>query len=264
MSRLTSSLAEFFCAIANWVGILGLLMVAEIDKKFQGSRLGILFALAEPIVLITMMILLRTAIRHQFPVYGTSTAVFISSGIFPFYVFLRVSLRARGARYEAVQRLPRVSSTDLLIASAMAETALILALMVMWFAGMWVYGLNSAQPVSIVDCLIPLFLLATLGFGVGLVSSAIARGFSLWTYIYAYLTYGLIFVSGVFYIVDLLPLFLRNIVVWNPIAHGVEWFRLGLYGHYLVHTLDREYLIVCAGVSLFLGFVSHRATLRTV
>jgi capsular polysaccharide transport system permease protein len=72
------------------------------------------------------------------------------------------------------------------------------------------------------------------------------------------------FMSGVFYVVDLLTPSIRDVIVWNPLAHGIEWFRLGLYGRYLVHTLDREYLMGVAGIVLLVGITAHRATLRTL
>jgi capsular polysaccharide transport system permease protein len=206
---------------------------------------------------------MRVVIRNQVPIYGDSTAVFVSSGILPFYVYLRVSMRTRGVRYNAASRVPGASSTDYAIASALAEVVVMVATMVMWFAAMWAYGLDSAEPASIVNCLEPLTFLILLGFGIGLVNSAISQRFSLWTHIYAYMTYGLMFMSGVFFVVDLVPPHIREFMIWNPIAHGIEWFRLGIYGQYLVHTLDREYLVGCSATALFLGFVAHRATLRT-
>ena len=262
MSRIALPLKDFGSAVINWGSLIVLLMASQIAQKFTASRLGVIFAFAEPIILINLMIFMRVTVRNQLPLYGDSTAVFVSSGILPFYIYLRVSLRTRGVRYNAAARIPGASSTDYAIASAMAEILVMLTITILWFAAMWAYGLDSAEPASLADCMEPLVFLMVLGFGVGLVNSAISQRFSLWTYIYSYLTYGLMFTSGVFFVVDMMPLHIREVITWNPILHGVEWFRLGLYGQYLVHTLDRGYLVAFALAALFFGFVAHRATLR--
>lgn len=262
MLRVGSPVRNALVAIANWRAIIAFLMVLQFDQKFKGTRLGALAAVAEPFLLIAITIAMRGMFRGRLPEYGDSIALFYSSGIFPFYIFVRLSNRARGVQYEAVRRLPRVSSTDYVIASAATETTLILSTMAVWFFGMWLYGIEGAWPASIVECLVPLFLLVVLGIGVGLVNSAISRQFVFWSYIYARVSRGLLFLSGAFYVVDLLPYSLRSVLVWNPLVHGIDWFRLGLYGRYPVHTLDREYLIGWAAGALFLGVVLHRATLR--
>lgn len=262
--RFLTPAADFGRALANWVSTILFLMAQELGSRFRTSRIGVVFVFIEPIALISALLLLRVYFRGRLPDYGTSTAVFYSSGVLPFYVFLRISMRTRGTRYDAAQRLPGVSSTDLAIASSLAEAALIFSIMVMWFTGMYFYGLDDALPVSPIDCLVPLLLLATLGMGIGLINSAIARRFALWNFVYARLTYGLMFMSGAFYVVDLLPLFIRNVIVWNPLVHGIEWFRLGLYGRYPVHTLDSDYLLGTTGVVLLVGVIAHRATLRTL
>lgn len=256
-------IGRFSDALRSWGSLVGYLMVQEFDQKFRASRLGALLAFAEPLLLILVILAIRGLFRGNLPAYGDSIAVFYSSGVFPFYVFVRLSVRTRRARYDASHRLPRVSSTDLLIASALAETAIILTTMMIWFAGMWVYGLHEAAPVSILECIIPIGLLLALGIGFGLMNSAISRRFPLWSYIYGRASRGLMVMSGVFYVNDLLPYYVRSVLSWNPLVHGIEWFRLGLYGSYPVHTLDRDYFMAWAGGMLFLGIILHRATLRT-
>jgi len=254
---------RFSNALGSWLSVVGYLMIREFDQKFRGNRLSVVLAVAEPILLLSLMLALRSLLRTQFPAYGQSTVVFYSSGIFPFYTFMRLSYRTRRAKYDSSQRLPRVSVTALLIASSLGEVALSLSTMLAWFLGMWLYGLEEAAPHSIAECAKPILLLMTFGFGVGLINSALSRRFALWAFIYSRLTRGLMLLSGVFLVADQLPYFARSILVWNPLLHGIEWFRLGLYGTYPHHTLDRDYLMLCTGICLFIGVISYRATLRT-
>ncbi len=262
MSATAQSIRDFVLALGNWRSTIALLTLHEITWRFRGSRAGALISFAEPFLLVTLIISIRAVFMERTPAYGHSAAVFYSSGVFPFYLFVRLSARGRATRYDAAQRLPRVSSTDLIVASMLGEAVLFLGAMVIWFFGLWLLGLHEAVPRAPLDCLYALALMAALGVGVGLLNSAVARRFPLWSYVYGTLSRVLLFASGVLYIVDFLPLFVRQYVVWNPLAHGVEWFRLGLYGRYPDYTLDRQYLIMSAAVALFAGIVAHRATVR--
>ncbi len=257
-------MASFLTAFGNWRSVIGLLMTQEIDYRFRGTRFATLIALTEPFLVVAITIAMRTLFRGKFPAYGTSDALFYSTGILGFYVFLRLSIRARVARYGTGERLPNVSATDFIIAAVIVEAAVTLAMTTVWFIGLWLYGVEQAWPNDIVECIVALSLLITLGVGVGLTSSAVARRFVYWRMIANRLTgRTLLFVSGVFFVVDFLPVFVRNIIVWNPVVHGITWFRLGMYGQYPAYTLDRDYLIGWALGSLFLGVVLHRVTLRS-
>lgn len=257
------SIREFGTAFGNWRSVIGFLMVQEVGQRFSGSRFAAALAFLEPIFLIMVLIGIRGVFRGRLPGYGLSVAVFFSSGVFIFYIFMRVSARTKATKYDAFQRLPRVSSTDLLIASALAEAVLIVGTMLCWFVVLWLWGYDEAVPTSIGDCILPLALVVMLSVGVGLINSAISRHFPFWAYLYGRGSRGLLILSGVFWVVDVIPLFVRDVVIWNPLTHAVEWFRLGLYGTYPVATLDRQYLILWATSALFLGVIAHRATLRS-
>lgn len=262
MARLQALTRNGLGAVTGWLSVLAFLMGHQFDQRFRGTRLSVILTLAEPFIIIALTIAVRGLFHGRLPEYGSSIALFYSSGILPFYVFVRVSSRTRGVRYEATRRLPRVSSTDAIIASASTEAAFMGTMMTLWFLGMWFYGIDAAWPADILECLKPLFLFVILGIGIGLINSAISRQFVYWSLMYARVSRRLIFLSGAFYVVDLLPYFIRNVLVWNPLVHGIEWFRLGLYGRYPIHTLSKDYLIGWAVGTLFLGLVLHRATIR--
>jgi len=249
-------------AASTWGAIITLLMVQHYNQRFKSSRIGIILTFIEPVLLVVSLVVFRTFIKLKLPEFGTSMVVFLSSGIFPYYFFLRVSTRMNTARFEAGRRLPRVGSTDIIIASAGAETVLMFSTMIIWFASMWLYGLEEACPASSFDCVVPLLLFVAMGVGVALINSTIAKRFPPWSFLYGRVTYGMMFLSGVFYVVDLLPVQVRSIMLWNPLVHGVEWFRTGLYGRYPAFTLDKQYLIVTACMTLLVGLVAHRGTMR--
>jgi capsular polysaccharide transport system permease protein len=251
-------------AVSNWWRFIWLSMSQQLTQYSRGSRFGFLLALAEPLVVIGGVYILRGLFRGKETAYGTSLFLFIASGVLPYFLFIRLSTRTRGAATRPQTRMPGLSALDVYIALILMNTLIWIVMIVVIFLGMWLSGIERAQPYSIVNCAEPVALLIIFGTGVGMINNVIIRYFALWAWIYGLLTRGLAFLSGVFYIVDLQPLWLRAWSVANPLSHAVEWFRLGVYGRYPHNSLDPAYLVQWALVALFLGIVVDRAALRTL
>jgi capsular polysaccharide transport system permease protein len=253
-------------ALGNWRAVVGALMTRQVKGRFQASQMGLFLAFAEPFLLLGMIMLLRVFFKQKLASFGQSEMVFLSSGILPYYVFIRTSTRSRSSsRSGPSRRLPRASKTDLLVATIAADLVLFLSTMVVWFAILALLGLDEAVPHAIELCIEAVFFIALLGIGLGLITSAIASRIPIWNYIYGFCARLLIFLSGVFYIIDLLPLkSVRDDMALNPLAHGIVWFRLGLYGSYPSSILDTDYLMFWSGAILLVGLIAYRGTVRPV
>jgi len=259
-----STLVLYSRGFRNWYRAVGLAITYEWRRRSSRNQFGIgaLTTFAEPLLMIIFLVIFRVWLRDRLPRFGLSAAVFYASGILPFYLFQRLSSRGRLTKYEALQRLPRVTSTDQVVAQFCLDTCMYMAAFLLCFSALWLYGLDEARPWSLVDCAIPLVLLAALGIGVGLANSAISYFIPLWSWIWSRLSRMLIFTSGVFYIADLMQYRIREIIVWNPIIHAIDWFRIGLYGNYPDLILDRGYLISWTIGALLFGIVAHSGSLR--
>jgi capsular polysaccharide transport system permease protein len=104
--------------------------------------------------------------------------------------------------------------------------------------------------------------LTLLGAGLGLINLVIARFAPAWPMIIRIAMRGMLLLSGVIHIPDFFSPGVRAWLAWNPILHGIDWFRLGIYGRYPILLLDQFYLMKCAVILLFIGLVADRATLR--
>jgi capsular polysaccharide transport system permease protein len=261
-----SLISTSLTALGNWRAVVGALMTRQVKGRFQANQMGLFLAFAEPFLLLGMIMLLRVFFKQKLASFGQSEMVFLSSGILPYYVFVRTSSRSRtSSRYGPSRRPPRATGTDLLIATIVADLVLFLSTMVVWFAFLALIGLDEAIPYSIETCLEAIFFMAGLGIGLGLITSAIASRIPIWNYIYGFCARLLIFLSGVFYIIDLLPLkSVRDDMALNPLAHAILWFRLGLYGSYPSSILDTDYLMFWSAVVLLVGLIAHRGTVRPV
>ena len=253
---------DFLTAFANWRARFTVLLAHFLTARFRGSKFGIIFTLLEPLLWCWGLVLLRTLFRNTQPNYGTSLVLFYASGMFPFFLFMRISRRAVRVTTNPVQRPAQITILDMYLANALVETLIWTSIVILLFCGMYLYGIEQALPRSMSDTAASLSLLIIFGFGIGLVNAAIARFFQMWTFVYAMGSRILMFGSGALAVVAMLPVQIRNIVVWNPVAHGVEWFRVVIYGFYPDDIIDRPYLAKSALVAVFIGIVADRAFVR--
>ena len=251
-------------AISNWWRLVWMTMGQLLAHYGRiGGRFAFIMALLEPLLLIGAIYIIRALWKMGSVSYGPSLFLFLASGFLPFYIFIHISTRTR----TAVGRrggFPRLSALDIYIATILVNTVVWITMTVVIFFGMWLSGIAQARPASIVNCAVPLLLLIALAMGVGMINNVIGRYFVLWLLIYRIATRGLIFLSGLIFIVDLEPLWMRVWSIANPISHALTWFRLGVYGRYPHNFLDQGYLVEWALIALFLGFVLNRATIRSL
>lgn len=249
-------------AVARWSSLILQMAVRELDARFGSTRYGALLALAEPFLLVLLLVTVRSIFRGGVP-FGTSAVIFYSSGIFPYYVFMRLSSRSQRAGSGRAGRLPSVTRTVSLLGTSLAESALILSAMLVWFAALYVYGLQAAVPYHLGSCLAAISGLWLIGFGIGLCNAAVIRYFPGWAFVWGRIRRPMMILSGVFFVADYLPYWMRSIAVWNPLLHGIEWFRWGLYGNYPIMLLDIDYFLGFAAGTVFIGIIMFWSTIRS-
>lgn len=249
-------------AFSSWCLVIWVALPHILARSTRGSKVMFLLYLLEPLLLVSAFYAVRGILRQNQPNYGTSLFLFYASGLLPFYLFLRVSARTRAASTAPSSLLPGATALDVYISTALLEALINVITTVLVFAGMWLYGIEQARPASIVDCAAVMAIFLFLGMGVGMINNVIYTFVPFWLVFYRVCTRGLIFLSGIIIIVDFTPVWLRSLIVMNPLAHGVDWFRLGVYGRYPANFLDKSYLLEFTLITLFLGFVLDRAALR--
>lgn len=256
-------LSTCIVALVNWRRAVWLEMCQAMSALSRRNRLGLVWALAEPLVVISLLYALRGILRARTPDYGTSLFLFFATGFLPYYLFLRLSTRIRFANMGAGQSLPGMSGLDQYLANILVNAIIWIFMIVVVFLGMWWIGdMKELAFTDVSVCAAPILLLIALAMGVGMLNGAISRYIPFWYFIYAMTTRGLLFISGILQIVDLQPAGIRYYSILNPLSHAVEWFRLGIWERYPHNSLDKNYLITWVVVSLFLGMVVDRASLR--
>ena len=254
-------LSNWFMALFHWRRLVWLAMNQRFLALGRRRGLGLILALAEPLIAVSVMYFVRGLLRARTPDYGTSLFLFFATGFLPYYLFLRLSTRLRNAG--AKGRLPGLSTLDVYLAEMSVNAIIWIFMIVLIFFGMWWWGdIKEIAFVDVALCAEPIFLLILLALGIGMLNGAVSRYIPFWMLIYSLGTRGLVFLSGVLRIVDLQDPQMRAYSIINPLSHAIEWFRLGVWERYPHNSLDKGYLISWVVVCLFLGLVVDRASIR--
>jgi capsular polysaccharide transport system permease protein len=235
------------------------LMLREMRLRSVHSRLSYLLALLEPILQLAMMMGIFSLIGRR-PDFGTSLLLFLGTGIMPYFLFTHVSGRTTGAIRASglVRALTAVQPLDIMLARSLLETATLLVVAVLLFAVIYASGVREAIPIRPMLAIEGFAATALLAIGVGLINGVIGAFFRLWAVVYGVLSRSLIFLSGVFFVPDFMPPSIRYVLSWNPLLHGLEWFRSGFYLTYPTLTLDKSYLLGFGLASLLIGLALER------
>lgn len=241
--------------------ILGL-MLHDIKVRFRISAMGYFLVLAEPVAQFFVMFLIFQAIQRQ-PDFGISLGVFLASGIVPFFLFMHLSSRIISAirSGRAFNKVQTVGFLDLAVARAILEFFTLMIFGIAVFAVLAFFG-EPAIPQNLPDVIYAVLTLAVTAFGFGLINGVLTKIFKLYALVYSLFARGMLFFSGVFYVVATLPPLARYYLSYNPILHGIEWFRLGFFETYPAIDLDRGYLAAWAIGTVTLGLVMIKACER--
>ena len=238
--------------------VIGALILREMRVRYGKSQLGYLWALAEPVGYVAIMTTLFTYVERA-AAYGGSIALFFGLGVIPFKMHLTISnqLTAAVNANQALFGYPIVLQLDAVIARFILEAMTSVVIFIVFMTGLsFVQDVSwPHHPLRLAEGFLLLMLFA---FGVGLTNSVIIRRVPSWQNIYKIMTAPLLFLSAVFYSFESLPTELRQYILWNPIAHGVEMVRQGHFAHYRATGLDGEYLLACGLTLTVIGLFGER------
>ena len=158
-------------------------------------------------------------------------------------------------------QLPLVGTFDVLIARGLLELITDTLVAVILLAGFGAMGLG-ALPQDIAGTSAAIVVVWLLGCGFGYLNAVVNAFMKSWDKIWAQLTRLLYFCSGIFYVPGMMPDWIRDILAWNPLLHGVDWFRSSFFREYEPHWLDRPYLAAMAVAALLAGLGLERGLRR--
>jgi capsular polysaccharide transport system permease protein len=95
--------------------------------------------------------------------------------------------------------------------------------------------------------------------GLGLISAVMNNLYRPWLNAWLIVQRFLYIASGVFFIPQGMPGWVRDILVWNPLLQCIEWFRTGFFSYYQPPWLDRSYVLGIGFATVVTGLILERA-----
>ncbi|MQW87733.1 ABC transporter permease [Sinorhizobium saheli] len=231
------------------------LMIREMSTRYGGKPGGYLWAFIDPIAHVGFMTFIFHAIARV-PALGSSFALFFASGYLPYMFYSSMAGFINGAikANRSLLSYPIVAPADVVVSRYFVQ------ILTSSFVGFLVLFLVAAEDnLSVfgaiqLEKVVAASLMATLlGLGVGAANIALFARSSLYEKVFGIITRPMVLVSGVFFIPDSLPHPFRDIVLYNPLAHVIMWFRSGIYPEYRAAGLDVSYLVEWTASALFIG-----------
>lgn len=229
-----------------------------LDRLFD-MRMAWLWMLAEPVLHIGFMAFIYSIVRMR-TVGNADVVVWIMVGMLAFFLFRRTAVQVT---YAVDSNRPfftyrQVKPFDPAIARAVLEAFLMAIVSAVILSAAALLG-HDTLPHDPLLVLLAAFWLWLFGLGYGLVASVLMELVPEMEHVLKIVMLPLYLISGVIWPLASIPQPWRDLLMINPIAHGVELVRLGFFNHYhAVPGVSLGYLIGWAVISLLLGLLLYR------
>lgn len=254
MNKAVSKRTAIQIAYSTWRA----LFLREAVNRLLAKRAAWVWILLEPIVHVGFMLFVFIAIRMR-SISGLDIVIWLTMGMLAFFMFRRTATQAMNAldANQALFTYRQVKPVDTVLVRAALEGFLMLlvSLLIMTGAGLFGHTVMPSDPLAVLEAMTGLWL---LGVGFGLIASVADGLISELGKIIGFAMMPLYLLSGVIFPLSSLPQPYREILMLNPIAHGVEATRAGFSPYYLtMPELNIAYLFQCALVCIFAGLALH-------
>lgn len=240
--------------LAVTLGVWRALLLREAEAKLFASRVSWIWVLVEPVLHVASLMVLYSIIRVQ-KVGDLDTAVWVMVGLQSYFIFRKTADGVAGAvsGNSALFAYRQVKPIDTLISRALLEAVinvvasmLLIALITLWD--------RVFRPDDLLFMLLAFFGMWLLGLGFGMIVAASTALVPEVKLLLQVLLRPLYFISGVIFPISTLSKPIRELLMLNPVAHGVEMARQGISNAYrAVPETDTSYLLICACLLFLTG-----------
>lgn len=236
------------------------LFLREVLGRLVTERAAWFWLLFDPLAHIVFAMVLFSTIKQR-SVSGAEFVVFLVVGVMGFKQFTNTSSRSSGAvnSSKALLAYRQVKPVDTVLVRAVVEGLLICFITLILLAGASLFGYD-VLPHDPLTLLIVYGTLWLMGTGLGLILAAITPLAPEVGKVIAVIFTPLYFLSGVLYSLSAAPPYIRAILLYNPIVHGLELARGAFFeGYHIVTGISYSYLAWWAGSVFLLGLALQYA-----
>ncbi len=251
--------ARVLDAVAIQGRVLHAIMLREVKSRFGRQKLGFLWAFLEPMALVGLFALLF-ALANKTEPSGMPVVAFMITGFAPFILFrsaMTQTMRAIDSNRQLLT-FSQVTPTDLVLARGLLEVATLTVVFFLMIAGTSALGIeirieNPLQMLFALGCL------AMTGCGLGAFFAALIPFVrSIKQFVNIFMGRPLFFISGLFFTFEMLPRNVREILLFNPIMHMIQWLRSAVFIEFESRYASIDYAVGTAIVTFFIGLLMLR------
>lgn len=247
--------SPFSVTLSVWQAIF---LREALDRLFD-MRGAWFWLLMEPVCHIGFMAFVRAVIRVH-TTGGVDFFLWIIVGMLAFFLYRRTATQVMYAVdcNRALFAYRQVKPFDPAIVRAGLEALLMafISAVILMGAAFLGHTIVPSDPLLVISSLNGLWLFA---LGYGLIASVSMELVPELEHILKILMMPLYLISGAIFPIALVPQPYRDLLMLNPIAHGLEAVRLGFFDHYhAVPGVSLAYLYAWAIASICIGMVLYR------
>ncbi|MEX1213601.1 ABC transporter permease [Saccharospirillum sp.] len=237
------------------------LLVRELKTRFGRWRLGYVWAVLEPMMMIIILALVMTYLRGREPWFNIPVPVFIGIGFLLYNFWQSLAMRAAGAisSNDGLFGYRQVKPYDTVFARAILETIIVVfvAAILVWLAD-WFFNLGVAiyDPLR---AMLVFILLVGFSYGLGLIIAVFGALQPEFAKVIPMVSRPMLFISGVMFPLAVVPENLQPYLLWNPLLHAIEQMRFSLYPQYPAEKTSLMFLAGSALVTLAAGHIVYQA-----
>jgi capsular polysaccharide transport system permease protein len=242
------------------------LFAREMQTRFGKYRLSYVWALIEPLSHIIVLSLLFSTIRERNSFFDVPFPLFFATGILSFFIFSKMVLSSLNAIPSnlGLYGYRQVKPLDTILVRCLLELLVILGAMFMLaLIGGWIFD-YPVVPVDPLGMVLILFLLSVLGFGIGLTVAVIGAVSEEVGKVVPNIIRPLYLLSGIIFPLQFVPEKYHTYLLWNPILHAVEQFRVASIEGYPASNTSLYFVFLSALFSLFFGLLFYRRNAQRV
>jgi len=257
---------RFFAVVEHHLRIIGALILREMATRYGRQGLGFVWIVGEPLIFCFGVMLLWSFTKPPYE-HGVRLAPFVMTGYMSLIMIrhlislLSSALQSNlGLLYHRRITPMHILSARIILELAGSTTAFLIVYLV----------LLSIEQVSLPYDYLLLYqgwlTLAWVASGLALVLAGLAMRFEVFERMLGLISYAMIPLSGVFFMVAWVPPAAQKIYLSVPFVHGVEMIRAAVFGEFVVTYYDPVYPIIwgaclnVAGLLLIAGAREHMSS----
>ena len=239
--------------------IVGAVLLQDMRTRFGRSYLSYLIAIVWPLFHI-LFIMGAYMLVNSFAPVGDDPAVFLATGMLPYILCLYPArqLAFALAQNRQLLNIPILRPAHLIAARLVLELSTASLVCIIFYLTLFASGIDiwpSNLETAVEALSATLFLAIGLGT-LNIVIVALLGPFAIVGFILVMV--GLYVTSGVYMPIRMIPEPTRSIMLYNPLAHLVEWMRSAYFASYESSDIGKTYVIGIASVTLLLGLLGER------